>query len=534
MVYMCGTDLESQSGMGTSDLMEMQSASFSDNINLIIFTGGCKKWRNNLVSSSVNQVYQLKNGSFETLIENAGNAPMTDPENLASFIEWASDNFPANRNALIFWDHGGGSISGYGYDEKYQSSGSMTLAGIDEALTAAGVKFDFVGFDACLMATAETALVLGDHADYLIASEEVEPGIGWYYTNWLTNLSRNTSMDTVEIGKMIADDFTEKCRRDCPGQETTLSVVDLAELSQTLPAKLTAFSESASDLIKSGNYNTVAKARGGSREFSRSTQIDQIDLVHFAALLNNQESKELIETVLSAVKYNKTSSNSVNAYGLSIYFPYKKLGQVDKVASIYNKIGIDSSYTDCIKNFAQMQVGGQATGYGYSSPLNSLFQEIYGSGYSGSTGQGSNQGVTISGDLAAQLIEGLLNGNFRDFSSLGFTDLDESNTRFLTESPLDAEVVTRAVTSERITAEDLVWKTNAAGQQVISMSENKWAQVQSADLAMYFDDGEGLIELGLDNVFDFDDQGNMVSANDGTWLSIDGYSVAYYHIATIL
>ena len=53
----------------------------------------------------------------------------------------------------------------------------MGLANINKALKDGGVKFDFIGFDACLMATAETALMLDQHADYLIASEETEPGI---------------------------------------------------------------------------------------------------------------------------------------------------------------------------------------------------------------------------------------------------------------------------------------------------------------------------------------------------------------------
>ena len=67
-------------------------------------------------------------------------------------------------------------MSGYGYDEKYSRSGSMNLAEIDKALKDGGVTFDFVGFDACLMATAETALMVGDYADYMIASEEGRAG----------------------------------------------------------------------------------------------------------------------------------------------------------------------------------------------------------------------------------------------------------------------------------------------------------------------------------------------------------------------
>ncbi|HBA51252.1 MAG TPA: hypothetical protein DCZ91_26330 [Lachnospiraceae bacterium] len=89
---------------------------------------------------------------------------------------------------------GGGSVSGYGYDEKFSSSGSMNLSGLTSALKACNVKFNFIGFDACLMATAETALTLSPYADYLIASEETEPGVGWYYTDWLTSFGEDTSI----------------------------------------------------------------------------------------------------------------------------------------------------------------------------------------------------------------------------------------------------------------------------------------------------------------------------------------------------
>ena len=167
---------------------------------------------------------------------------MTDPATLTGYIQYCAKKFPASRYELIFWDHGGGSISGYGYDEKFASSGSMGLSGIDTALKNAGVKFDFIGFDACLMATAENALMLTQHGDYLIASEETEPGVGWYYTNWLTAFGKNPSMPTIKLGQKIADDFVDVCAQKCPGQLTTLSVVDLAELEATIPASLTEFS----------------------------------------------------------------------------------------------------------------------------------------------------------------------------------------------------------------------------------------------------------------------------------------------------
>ncbi|MBQ1391257.1 MAG: peptidase C11 [Firmicutes bacterium] len=548
MIYMCGTDLESKASMGTSDLKEMQSASLSDNVNLIIYTGGCSGWRNNLVSSKVNQVYQIKNGKFLTLVDDAGSPAMTDPNTLSSFIKWTDQNFPADRRILILWDHGGGSISGYGYDEKNPTKGSMTLPQIDQALEDAGVTFDFVGFDACLMATAETALVVSDYADYMVASEEVEPGIGWFYTNWLNDLADNTSTDTVVLGKRICDDFAAKCRTQCPGQETTLSVVDLAELSQTLPSKLKAFAKTTNSLIEGDDFQTVASARSGSREFSPQNRIDQIDLVHFASRLGTKEGKDLADTILSAVKYNKTSSNSAHAYGLSIYFPYKKLASVDSISSIYNKIGIAKEYTSCIKHFAQLQTSGYSTGYGSSSPLSSLFEELYGAGSSGTWGTGGSSwggsstsggswggssGGSISEDLATQLIQGLLTGQFRDFSSVGLEELNEENTRFLTDEPLDTQVVVRAATKARLEAADLAWQQDSSGQTVIKMSEAKWDQVQTVDKAVYYNDGSGFLELGFDNVYDFNDKGDLIPDADDTWISLDGHPVAYYHLSTI-
>ena len=43
MVYMCGTDLESRGAMASKDLQEMLAANIGEQINLIIYTGGCKR-----------------------------------------------------------------------------------------------------------------------------------------------------------------------------------------------------------------------------------------------------------------------------------------------------------------------------------------------------------------------------------------------------------------------------------------------------------------------------------------------------------
>lgn len=500
MVYLCGTDLESKHGMATADLQEMMKADIGDKINLLVYTGGCKKWTNNVVSKEKNQIYQIKNGKLICLEKDMGNASMTKPATLAGFIEYCVKGFPADRNMLILWDHGGGSLTGYGYDEKNASSGSMSLAGINAALKDAGIKYDFIGFDACLMATLENAMMLSEYADYMIASEETEPGVGWYYTNWLTALGRNTSMPTIEIGKNIVDDFVDVCDRRCNGQKTTLSVVDLAEFQHTVPDKLTAFASGATTMIRNDGYETVSHARKNTREFAQSSKIDQVDLVHLAQNFNSAEGKALEAVVLEAVKYNRTSANMSHANGVSIYFPYKKVGRVDSAVKQYQQIGMDSEYTGCIKAFASMETSGQVH-----------------SGQSGEASVGSPLGSLLGSFMGTGgLVEGLNPSSF-DFWSGSSGNAQAENTY---------------VSSHSMDCAQLVW-TKEDGKKKLKLSEEQWKLVQTLDLNVFYDDGEGYIDLGLDNVYKFDAQGNLIGDYDGTWLSIDGQIVPYYHLDTV-
>ncbi len=510
MVYMCGTDLEQKGGMATSDLQEMARANIADNVNLIVYTGGCRGWRNNVVSSRVNQIYQIKNGNLIPLVQDAGDDAMTNPNTLTGYIQWCAKNFPSSRNELILWDHGGGSISGYGYDQRHTSSGSMTLAGIDQALKNSGVTFDFIGFDACLMATMENALMLSRYGDYLIASEETEPGTGWYYTNWLNAVSQNTSVPTTEIGKIICDDFVSASAQSAGGQSTTLSVVDLAEI-ETTEDDFSMFAQSIGKLIQDKKYNIVSNARAGAKEFARSSGIDQVDLIHLAKNLNTPEAGALVKVLNGAVKYNRTSRTMANSYGISIYFPYDNVRNVDSVVRTYKQIGMDEDYTRCIQEFAGLEVGGQSLAGGTGNPLGSLL--------------GPGGGGAADSDMISEILGSLMGG-----SASGISGLDASNSGFLTESARVIEENKKFLEDNRFDPEDLEWKQNKEGQTVLKLRENQWDMIGSVELNMFYDDGEGYIDLGLDNIYDFDDDGNLVASDDNTWLAINGQPVAYYFL----
>ncbi|MBR6217798.1 MAG: peptidase C11 [Eubacterium sp.] len=515
MVYMCGTDLESKYGMSSADLSEMASADFGDNINIIVYTGGCAKWKTNGISNRVNQVFQVKKGSMTCLVSDDGDKAMTDPNTLSSFIKWTAQNYPANRYELIMWDHGGGSVSGYGYDEIHKSSGSMSLSGINKALKDAGITFDMIGFDACLMATAETALMLDPYADYLVASEETEPGIGWFYTNWLTKLGANTSMSTLELGKNIIDDYTNACAQKCRGQATTLSLIDLAEFSNTVPSKIGSFSTSVSGLITAKEYKQVSDARNITREFAQSSRIDQVDLVNLAENMNTPEGKELSKALKGAVKYNRTSKNMTNAFGVSIYFPYQRTSYVDKACSNYSAIGMNDEYSKCIRQFASLETSGQIQAGGSSNAGSSLFGLFNG-------GSGGNS------DAISSLLGSFLGGR-----SNVIDDLDETNTDFMDNSGISTDDAAEYISMNYFDPNAiLLWDTDGDTAK-LTLSEEQWKLVHSVDMNMFYDDGSGYLDLGLDNTYTFDENGALVAETDRTWISIDGHPVAYYHLDTV-
>ena len=256
-VYLCGSDLESENGMGTDDLTEMMSAEIGDNIRFVVQTGGAYDWYNEDVDKDKIQRFLIQNQKMvEVYSAEAGD--MGDTAVLTDFLRWGVKEYPANHMGVILWNHGGGSIEGVCYDENNEED-SLTLPEIDAAFYSVAPemtdRFEFVGFDACLMGTVETANVLASYARYMYGSEETEPGSGWDYTAIGNYLSENPKANGAELGKVVCDTYMEACSLDEDADITTLSVIDLEALDQFLVA----FNTFAQSMYEAGgDVNTLA------------------------------------------------------------------------------------------------------------------------------------------------------------------------------------------------------------------------------------------------------------------------------------
>ena len=207
-----------------------------------------------------------------------------------------------------------------------------------------------------------------------------------------------------------------------------------------------------------------------------------------------------------------------NAYGVSIYFPYKRASYVDSACNTYSQIGMDSEYSKCIRQFAKLETSGQIAAGGTGSPLGSLFN-LGGSGSSSASG---------GADMIGSLLGALLGGGACGRSIAG---LDSSNTSFMDESSVSQNSAAEYISMNYFDASKLVW-TKEGDQYKMTLPENQWSMVHSLDLNMFYDDGSGYIDLGLDNVYTFDDDGNLIADTDRNWLAINGQTVAYYHTDT--
>lgn len=515
MVYMCGSDLESKSGMATMDLQEMVAANIGDHVNLIILTGGSTKWHNSQISNESHQLWQIRNGELHCLSNNEGSASMTSPATLSAFIGKTVKSFPADRYGLVLWGHGSGTVNGYGYDEQNPDSNSMSLADIHQALIDGGIHFDFIGFDASLMATVETALMLNEHADYMIASQEIETSNGWYYTDWLNLVNSDSSVDTMTLCKKIVNGSMKTNAPQVIGQNVTFSVIDLTELSRSVPDKLDAFARSISSMIMSKNYRIVSNVRGRVREFAQSKKLDLVDLADLALCMGTKEGEELAEAISRAVCYNCTSPYITNAYGLSICFPYQRLSNVDKVIGVYNQIGMSDDYIRCFSQFAKMEMSGQAVSGG---ALNNPYLSLTGSSSDSTGGYGSS-------DVRSVLLGGIMSGDFGRFPGL-----NNENTAFLQNDVMSQEEVVTYLSDNALNSEALVFTDTNVGKTMI-LPVDQWALVQDVQLNMFIEHNGSYIDLGMDSLYDADESGNLVAYAEKTWIAINGTPVPYYQLA---
>ena len=192
MVYLCGGDLERFFGAATEDIREMAGSGFDSRYTTLLIMADGMGSRKDGPDAGKTVIIEIGAHGMRTVRHSEKALNMADGETLKTFLDYGYVQYPAERHALILWGHGGGPLEGMVCDGQTDGD-SLSLedirAALDESFPARE-KLSWIGFDACLMATLETALSVADYADCMIASQAREESSGWNYS-FLRGLERD-------------------------------------------------------------------------------------------------------------------------------------------------------------------------------------------------------------------------------------------------------------------------------------------------------------------------------------------------------
>lgn len=378
--YLCGSDLESNGGFATNDLSELMEVELPENVNVVIETGGSAVWQNDLMDADKLQRW-LYNSEGLQLVDEQPSASMGEAQTLADFLSFAKENYPAEKTAVVFWNHGGGSVTGAAFDEIYGYD-SLTLDEMYQAFSSVWnpsmekQPLELIGFDTCLMATVDVAYTFADLAHYLVASEETEPANGWYYSQWVGTLAQNPSMNGEELGKVICDAYYAGCEEVGTQDNTTLSLTDLTKVQTLLDAYDTFGAEAlAAACTDPGFFSQFGRVAAQSENYGGNTKeqgyTNMVDLGHMArqsvGMLGSAQ--EVLDALDDCVLYQVGGQYRTEATGLSCYYSYN--GDVEDFNS-YAGLGAGVAF----KYFYSYELTGELDDSGMAYIADMDFEEL--------------------------------------------------------------------------------------------------------------------------------------------------------------
>lgn len=309
-----------------TDIKEMKRVGSNDDIDIVV--------QLDTMHDNKTRRYHLSKGTdlAKDLVEELGETNTGDPQVAIDFLTWGMAKYPAERTLAVLWNHGGG-IDEADVFRRATARGVPVLARrspnadgglvpsrartivssrhrhalfhtmIDAALerriiaiddtsrdfldnaelrkvleqvtSKAGRKIDLLGFDACLMNMVEIAYELHPFADYIVGSEETEPGEGWPYDRILTDLVQNPKMSARELGGAVVKRYLGSYGdRD----EVTQSLLDLSKV-EAVASAVDAWARALGKAIADGSeYAAFTKGLLAAQSYAVHDFVDLFDL----------------------------------------------------------------------------------------------------------------------------------------------------------------------------------------------------------------------------------------------------------------
>ena len=490
LVYMCGTDLQDA---GCEDLAEMADAEADDAVNVVVLAGGAKEWSYDFLKGNARTLVEIRDGDAYT--EEWNQASMGSADSLEEFLTYGLTQYPADRTIVVLWNHGAGSEGGVCFDETANDD-SLTMVEINDVLnnvkaSVPDYHINIFGCDACMMATYEMAAMLSHHSiDYYVASEELEPGTGWFYTAWLETLRDDPSVSDADLCGSIIESFMDAGLENDPDDYLTLSAVKLSEIS-ALENAMEQFAAVMSSQIEGGNLSAIR--RGRSRMYTFGSFADSSwDMVDLGAVLDAyaqfdaQTAAEAKRCLSKAVILSSQTDNLDTCCGLSILLPQDTAESFDEYDEGLNLTDVIPNWVDFVNGYVSTLQGGS---YHFTA---TEAQQI------------SAESTGFFGSLVSAS------------SSTGCLQWDDETESY----------------GEEIGAEEVAISDSDQGFSAV-LSQEDLANLDYVEGMLLMDitddDGEGYVDFGTmqNNLIDWQN-GTVVSLYDGTWPVFGGQPVPLY------
>ena len=362
MIYMCGADLESgdpeqgsgylssgYQGLASMDIDEILSVNGQpENVNIVLETGGAARWAKNNINPNYLERWEIRDKVMSRKSQ-LSRVSMGKTSTLQSFIEWGLENYPAEKYGLILWNHGG-AMAGCCYDEN-ASNDTILADELYDAVSGArsnkGItdKFEWITYDACLMAVQDVAEYNSHNFKYMLSSQETEMGYGYAYADWLPSLYSNPEIDGGQLLTVIGETFMDEEEalfkqwygsRWTQEFDQTQSVYDLTKMA----AYKTAFEDLASSLnsivgSNSTKIDTLGSLFDSSKAYGlqedHGTILHPYDIFDVEDALTNVKNDSTFSSVSSKVQAVLSALGDVVIYeehgpansgcGMCIYCP---------------------------------------------------------------------------------------------------------------------------------------------------------------------------------------------------------------------
>ncbi len=332
MVYInAANDLQT---FGPLNVNQMEKLGSTADVNIVV------QWKQADCASCGNPAWVSTRRYFVTrdantnvigsqLVEDMGpNVDMGDWRELNAFIRWSQQRYPADRYALVVWDHGAGWRSTRaGQPARLRSVSIDDSTGneiqtweLPQALNVSP-KIDLLIFDASLMQMTEVAYEVRDMATLMVGSEESPPGEGYVYDAFLQDLVATPSMTPRQFAERIVTRTLESYGTN---SNITQSAVDLSQM-QTLAELINAFAGKLS-FHSAANSAALIGARKNAESYLYR---DNKDLWHYAELVRVNATTPALQTAAAnvqqalkdAIVAEASGTLHPNSHGLAIYVP---------------------------------------------------------------------------------------------------------------------------------------------------------------------------------------------------------------------